>query len=244
VLCLSNLRQNGTAHTAYKADYDGYYPDFGGEPTFDSNGKYRSRSGAWKSPMQINPDAGGLVYLLNYLGGKTEGIAYDTLEVAYSPAIPRDLAISPAPPYGRYTNRASADNGRNALGYFFITGHKLFTDNAFIDFDTRPRRNDPREILVSEAIAHGTGAFSGGWEFMYSPHEHRYRFRSESNGPAHHLLADGSASTFKAGQTWGSKMKKRGSNACLYGVRTPAPSDIANTDGNSRTTGQYYRAPE
>ena len=251
VLCLSNLRQNGIAHASYSADHNGYYPDFGGEPVVDgSTGAYRSSGGAWKSAMQINPDGGGLRYLLDYLGGALEDangdpiIGYDTVPVAYSPAIERNHDISPAPPHSRYNNRTTLDNGRNALGYHFITGHKLYTGNAFGDFDTRHRRNDPREILVSEAIASNHSPFSGAWQYMYSPHENRYRLRGESTAPAHHLLADGSASTFEAGQAWSTTMKKRGSNAKLYAKRTPDPNVIKNSTGNSRTKGPYFRVPK
>lgn len=245
VVCLSNLRQNGVAHAAYSADYNGYYPDFGGDPTVDG-GSYRSTGGAWKSPMRINPDAGGLVYLLDYLDGALEDaggdpiIGYDTVPVAYSPAIPRNHEISPAPPDSRYNSRATLDNGRNSLGYHFITGHKLYSGNAYQDFDTRHRRNDPREILVSEAIASNYSPFSGAWEYMFSPHENRYRFRDESAEPAHHLIADGSASMFKAGQAWSTTMKKRGANAKLYAERAPHPSKTP----NSRTDGPYFRVPD
>ena len=252
VKCLSNLRQNGVAHAAYAADNNGFYPDFGGGVFTDGRDRVRNGGDAWITPTHVGGGtSGGFDYFIQYLGGApgdagTPGdpaLAYETTPVAYCPAIPFDLRVEPVLPHSYVDDRFAVDSPDNALGYFYLTGRKMYSGNNGWHFrrnhDTRHRRNDPREVLVNDMVAQksGTGTFKN---YVFNPHAGAViQPGQDMTTAAHHLLADGSASTYKPAEAWrrgAARYSARGLNGVLWAERAPDNSD------NSPTDGPYFRA--
>ena len=207
-VCISNLRQHGIAHAAYAGDYDGFNPDFGGVAFTDYISRFISpelRLCAFASA------SGGRVYFQDYLAQRSASPQPLVSPLFYCPGATWTLPGYP----GFYIMDNPANIRFNnafpwgTFGYFFYAGRKM-QYSTHSNADTRPRRNDPREILVTDILGgsdrNETGADYiriGVWGFgadahILNPHESEdCRPRSAMTERAHQVLASGAVESFR-----------------------------------------------
>lgn len=127
-------------------------------------------------------------------------------------------------------------------GYAFYTGRKFHApSNTSRDFDTIRRRQDPREILVTDVCLtwNNTGSDSGAWWSSAYPYFNPHVDRASQAGPegnGHELASDGSVMAFPfatASGTINGDSGRRYFRAYAEKVSLPC----------SRTDGPYFRIP-
>jgi prepilin-type N-terminal cleavage/methylation domain-containing protein len=240
--CVSQLRQHGVAHAAYAAEFDGYFPDLGGTPFDDIYGRYISPELA----LQHFSAAGGApTYFRDYVEITVGTPQTQKAKLLYCPAI--NWQKPGYPGYFIMDNPAGLrfdnDFPGGCAGYFFYVGRKMF-QSTHSNADTRHRRHDPFEILVTDMLGGSdrdeTGAdyrrvntwnYTAGWTL--NPHESEECQPHLSHwGNAHQVLADGSVMTFRARDAVRS-VAWRTINGTVFEWAGPA---------NSRENGPYMRA--
>ena len=170
--CTNNLRLQAVAHSAYQGDNREYYPAFGGSVDYvASGGGAYITGGNWSGQFWYVP--GVTSYFRDYLGGGSPATR-KAQTVNYCPAVDWNR-ITPYvflnPSYMTYFWDPNTLPGTHA-GYSFYTGRKYWSQaGSFPDYnnyDTRPRRSDNRELLVSDLLCYvgpsssvGSGTISG-----------------------------------------------------------------------------------
>lgn len=240
--CISQLRQHGVAHNAYAAEFDGYFPDFGGTPFDDIYGRYISPA---LSLQQFSAQSGAPTYFEQYTQSTVGTPQTQKAKLFYCPSI--NWQRPGYPGYFIMDNPAGLrfDNAfpTGCVGYFFYVGRKMF-QSTHSNADTRHRRHDPWEILVTDMLGGSdrdeTGAdyrrvntwsYTSGWTL--NPHESEDCLPHLSHmDNAHQVLADGSVMSFRARDA----------------VRSVAWTTINGTvfewagPANTRANGPYMRA--
>lgn len=227
VVCINNLRQHGLVHNAYASDYDGFHPLFGGPLADYSVWKNSSANNMWGYLWRFHAWAGN-AYWNDY------GLANAS---QHCPMVDWRR-------YGAFTflNPAVLHHHNGAAGYNFYTGRKLNT-STHRNMDTRPRRYDGLEILVTDMLwrtanhqnedhtaNHGTRVTpTVPW---FNPHADR-SCRTTRQGKANQALADGSVVSFAfdsdlvSPASYHAAAYVRGENASPYppGNMTDRPHD-------------------
>lgn len=162
--------------------------------------------------QQFNANGGGVQYFLDYMAQKSGAGQSHRAPLFYCPSI--NWSKPGYPGYYAMDNpvRLRFDNAfpsGTTFGYFFYTGRKMLY-STHSNADTRPRRRDPREILVGEMLGgsdrNETGSdyirvnawnYTAGWTLH--PHESEdCTPHLAHKGQAHQVCADGSVRTFAA----------------------------------------------
>lgn len=211
--CISQLRQHGIAHGGYAGDNDNYFPLFGGSPFWDGYGRFISPS---LSLQFFSGAGGGPSYFLDYMASRVGTPQPKLAPLFYCPSVSWGPPGYPGyyimdNPAGLRFNNAFP-NG--PAGYFFYAGRKMHK-STHSNADTIVRRNDPRELLVTDMLGGSdrdeVGAdyirvsawnYTGGWTL--NPHEGEdcLPHRSHTDN-AHQVLADGSVVNFPAREATG-----------------------------------------
>lgn len=206
--CIGQLRQHGVAHNAYGADYDGFFPDFGGLPFNDTYGRYIS---PMLSLQTFSAQSGALAYFQQYMQQTIATLQSKRAPLFFCPAVNWSPPGYPGyfimdNPAGLRFNNAFPTG---CVGYFFYTGRKMLY-STHSNADTRIRRNDPRELLVTDMLGGSdrdeTGAdyrrvntwnYVAGWTL--NPHDGEDCMPHLSHAEnAHQAVADGSVMNFAA----------------------------------------------
>lgn len=209
-LCASQLKQHGIAHINYSTDFIGYFPQFGGPPVNDYSTWVRTM-GSDNGYFMIMYNAGGyspgLRYITDYLGG---GSTYAEQRILRCPMIewaPRETWPATSPFTWRVAYFESGPIAGGYAGYNFYTGHKMFQGFGF-DYDTRLRRNDPRELLLTDLLFYGSGGY-------FNPHDQNKNGQGALTSLFNQLTADGavarrddrSTSDTSAPYSWTERMR-------------------------------------
>jgi prepilin-type N-terminal cleavage/methylation domain-containing protein len=204
-LCGSQLRQHGIAFNAYQVDCKGYYPLFGGQ-VGDYLGIFTISLGDTGNLPYGTLDFAPSVYnifgsYLNLPSGNGVTPLTSTAPIKYCPVV--DWFH-----FGSYTfvNPAMTPYSGGEPGYAYYTGRCVFAGasgdpNTY--FNTVNRRDDPREILMTDQLmevgdAGQSGDFTAGYGTIvdyslarwFNPHVDRSSIPA-ATGSGHHLASDG-----------------------------------------------------
>jgi len=145
-LCAAQMRGHGTAMNAYSIDYKYYYPLFGGACATDYYGRYCNDWDSSSFDSTVFDDYGSYLGLPN---GNGITPSNSTNQLKYCPVVNFFQ-------YGAYTFENAAVtpyyNG-SFLGYELYPGRKLGPDATWANFDTMVRRNDNKELLMTDQLA-------------------------------------------------------------------------------------------
>jgi prepilin-type N-terminal cleavage/methylation domain-containing protein len=215
--CINNLKQHGIAHNLYANDFDGAYPAFGGEAAWDGT-TFRTETDAAGTPVSFQfsrrQDASASaarVYFPEYLSVPLDADARERRAIAYCPSY--DWHDYAAPTY-MCNNHVSRVNNHllkgGSVGYCFNTGRKNFVDNTqhwwyWARVDTRRKRRDPGEILVTDVLFRNR---HWNWCGMSDPAKQRVWFNPHAGprntalplGGAHQAVASGAVVSFDFGE--------------------------------------------
>jgi prepilin-type N-terminal cleavage/methylation domain-containing protein len=224
--CASQLHQHGVAMSAYQTDYHNYYPAFGGTAAYGyANWFYTQTLG---EAFALDDNKGTEAYFYDYMNGGNPGNR-SLQQVDYCPAIDWNS-------WGQY----SFDNGSyyylfqsplptGWAGYNFYTGRKFFGgDGQWVyDYDTRVRREDPREILATDLLEE-VMPYCGAWTGYYNgraiyrstavpwfnPHSGSNNTTTRQ-GDFHQLVGSGAVAQYRYDDAHTAPTLSYGS-ACLY----------------------------
>ncbi len=201
-LCITQLKQHGLAHAMYANDFEGCFPDFGGglqDLPGSAYGSAQLRMGKYVTTH------GGTMYFEKYIEAPKGTPQYDKAPVLYCPGIKWEYRVQNYPGYYVMDNRTylhfESTLGSGTLGYFFYTGRKMqFSTHS--NADTRLRRNDPAELLVTDPCGASdrdeigaSNSYIRKNNWVLSPH-----FSEDCQpvkvGTANQLTADGAVATF------------------------------------------------
>lgn len=203
-LCISQLRQNGFAHMMYQTNWDGFFPDFGG--AMQDIGASRLGS----PQLYLNKTysvSGGPYYFRSCLNIPSRAPQMEAGKLAYCPGINWNTPGWPGyfimdnPANLRFANAYPG----GAFGYFYYTGRKMW-NSTHSNADTRWRRRDPKEILVSDVLGSsdrnetGTGSnkYQRWTNWYLAPHEGPECIPFPNlKDRSHQVLADGSVQTWR-----------------------------------------------
>ena len=158
--CAAQLHTHGIAHSTYQADFKDYYPSFGGPVVNDYSTWYRTNGSGNGAFYNIDYNPGSIAYFREYLGQRrtTGSLATQKAQaVDYCPAIDWQhwqpyVYTGLGYTFSYYLNPIPYSGGTTYAGYNFYTGSKFYANSYTADFDTRPRRFDNRELLMSDMV--------------------------------------------------------------------------------------------
>lgn len=193
VVCANRLRQHGVAHNLYKADFDGYFPGFGGEVANDYSNWYRT-NGAANGRLMLMMGSAAQTYLSQYVNADD---TWDSQKMFRCPVIEwnaKDSWPAPFPLASWWKDRFAQvlPGYHRYAGYAFYTGRKLHRPGKpWRSFDTRLPRARGGEILVTDLVT-----YSKKTNWYFNPHY----AQSGTLGPqgrAQQVTAGGSVSSFR-----------------------------------------------
>ncbi|MFW6060493.1 MAG: type II secretion system protein [Phycisphaeraceae bacterium] len=196
VQCLSNLSQHGVGHHVYKAEHDGYFPQFGGPASYNAS---RDRwSTQQNRPQQFsNNTQATRLYVEQYMNTAiADNRADKDQPLFYCPTIDWTLREARWPQHwplsqlNRFHHVSLIGWAGEWAGYSFYTGRKWATQ-----WDTRPRRSRSDEVLMTDLALRWHWGGTGPRPLYFTPHAGQSGTLSP-RGNAHMLIADGSASSF------------------------------------------------
>jgi prepilin-type N-terminal cleavage/methylation domain-containing protein len=198
--CGAIMRQHGIGMNAYRNDYKFYYPLFGGTPYTDYYGRYCNVWDASQFDATVFNAYGVYINLPN--DGASQTPTTSLSKMKYCPVVNWNV-------FGAYTfENASTTPYWNGsfLGYELYPGHILGPDSTWGMFDTIERREDNKELLmtdqlaISDEVVGGQAHYVGGSNFnntqtstvymWFNPHVDR-SCTALRQGSANHLAADG-----------------------------------------------------
>ena len=262
VRCSSQLRQHGIAMNTYLTDQKGYYPSFGGAVVNDYSTWYRTGGSACGQLFQINYNTGSLAYFSDYLGAVASNgnlVGNATNPINYCPSIDwihwqYYIFTSGTYQFTYFTKPLPNSSTVSFAGYNFYPGNKFWAAGYGSDWDTRPRREDGREILATDLVLKiqgvantGPGVFPGGQPSMstvnvpwFNPHAGNSNTVNAADA-FHQLTANGAVQSYATSESTRAMTFGQGSVLAnyVYGAKT------ANgfTGDSALEDGPYFRAP-
>jgi prepilin-type N-terminal cleavage/methylation domain-containing protein len=244
VKCAAQLRQHGIAMTAYQSDNHGYYPSFGGPAVNDYSTWVRTQGSACGCFWIMNDNTGTESYFGDYLQGGNPG--YRNLQsVDYCPAINWKT-------WGPYVFYLGYQFGsfQTALpegwaGYNFYPGQKFYTGGNPFDFDTRPRREDPKEILATDLLFYwALPYYSSSYNGQVLTSSPAVPWFNPHNGNSNTTMRTGQFHQLEAsGAVMQPNYSDTNLTACSDSLQTylAAYAVLVTTNANSLENGYYYR---
>ena len=200
ILCGSQLRQHGVGMNAYQVDSQGHYPLFGGAVGDVGYGRIGSPgSSGTRGWSTIDFDPAYYNTFGSYIG-LTNDNAGNTPRSSLAP-----IKYCPVVDWFNYGPNTFANVGFTTWtsglpGYSYYTGRKMFVPpggSGYFEFDTVERRENTRELLMTDIIMQATEPyFSWGYTTLdpavpwFNPHVDRSCTISPS-GSFNELAADG-----------------------------------------------------
>jgi len=203
VACGSNLRQHGVALSAYRASAAGFYPLFGGEPSWDHVGRFISPQ---LLPFKTHHAP---AYADDYMDSSFGEPQSQLAPAFYCPTV--DWSGYPTiffkwPGVFRLNRPLDVNGG---AGYAFWTGRKMH-ESTHSNLDTIRRRSDDRTVIASDLVTRNTwdnGEWSGKYGntrnsttyAWFNPH-FDYNCQRELKATANQLMGDGHVARFETPQ--------------------------------------------
>lgn len=260
--CSAQMHQHAIAMSSYQADYKDYYPSFGGDVVNDYSNWYRTNGNGNGAFYNIDYNPGSRAYFREYLVGhrnSTGSLATQKSQaVSYCPAIDWQVwqpyvFTASGYTFSYFLNPIPYSGGITYAGYNFYPGQKFYANTYASDFDTRPRRYDNRELLMTDLVSKiqntantGSSVYKGvtltssiafPW---FNPHSGNGNTVNPMDS-FHQLAASGAVSTFPTSEArftnnWGS-----GGTTGMY---SKASKTKANLTGNDALRdGPYFQVP-
>ncbi len=190
ILCSGQMRQHGLAHSTYAGDFDGRFPNFGGDSVFIPGYGWEPAS-TYRFLNEFNPDV--LASYKGYFGIR------DTQNIFRCPV--QDWSS-----YGPYipSNPSTLKWTTTGAVYSFFSGRKMHnTMNSFWSHDTRHGRSNPMELLMTDVLIKQDhdASYGAPWNTSEStliPYFNPHVSNScmvIPKGNAHQLLADAAVAT-------------------------------------------------
>ena len=255
--CSALLHQNGVAHNSYQVDFKNYFPLFGGASGYDASQPtiYESASVTpwWHNVQPTYPGQGTFYYgaALNYFtdylncglaSGTDINKQYSMARAAYCPTV-NWLNLTYA-----ISNRSYYSYGfGQAVGVYSSSGYSYWTGRVYVhptltsfNLDTRPRREDNREVIMTDLVAKNAGINSAAVPAWYqaqanaaipwfNPHESG-GCTVTRGGKANQLTADGAVASFDFSQALLVQQyaihEQSFANATIKGPGTPVNGNV------------------